>query len=381
MIYLDNAATTWPKPLSVRTAVADALLRFGANPGRGGHRMAMETAQQVYACREAAAEFFGMEDPGRVVFTTNCTAALNLVIKGLLLQGGHAVVSDMEHNSVLRPLTALKERGVSYSVASVCEGDTHQTVENFKRCIRPDTRLVLCTHASNVFGTVLPIREIGKLAHRMGVLFAVDAAQSAGVLPINMERDHIDFLCVPGHKGLYGPMGTGMLLCRSSEPLYTVWEGGTGNRSLELVQPDELPERLESGTLNVPGICGLHAGLRWVARQGVRTLEQHENTLLHYFVSLSKNTPSLKFYADMLHEKERAPLLSINLNGKTSEETARMLAMEDVAVRAGLHCAPAAHAHGNTLPDGTVRIAPGAFTSQKDMEALHKILIKISRKP
>lgn len=380
MTYLDNAATTWPKPPMVRQAMQTALERYGANPGRGGHAMAMKTAEEVYTCRETAAELFGLDDPTRVIFTSNCTMSLNVVIKGILGGGGHAVVSDMEHNSVIRPLEALAERGVTYSTAVVSDDDPAQTVENFRRCIRPDTRLILCTHASNVFGTVLPIGEIGRLAHRYGIPFAVDAAQSAGILPIHMQKDEIDFLCMPGHKGLYGPMGTGLLLCREERQLHTLMEGGTGSRSLQKQQPDELPDRFESGTVNVPGICGLHAGLRWLRRRGIDTVARHETAVMCRFYDLVRNAPAIRLYTPRPALHRSVPLLSLNVRGLSSEETAAMLGEQGIAVRAGLHCAPSAHAHAGTLPGGTVRVAPSAFTTVADVENAYKNLMKISRK-
>ena len=253
MIYLDNAATTWPKPSCVREAVRQALELYGANPGRGGHAMGMAASQEIYRCRETAARFFHLENPAHVVFTLNCTMALNMVLKGLLCEGGHIVVSSLEHNAVMRPLKALSAGAPVYSVATVVPENPEETVRNFRRCITPQTKALLCIHASNVFGCRLPIRRIGEMAHRLGLLFIVDAAQSAGVLPVDMEADHIDYLCVPGHKGLYGPMGTGMLLCGPDTPLPTLMEGGTGSQSLLLDQPEELPDRLESGTVNTPG--------------------------------------------------------------------------------------------------------------------------------
>ena len=381
MIYLDNAATTWPKPPSVKAAMAYALERYGANPGRSGHALSLDTARAVYRCREVAAEFFGLDDPSRVIFTPNCTASLNIVIKGLLMRGGHAVISDLEHNSVVRPLEALAENGVEYSVASVVEGDDERTVENFKKCLRPTTKLILCTHASNVFGTVLPIAKIGKLARESQIPFAVDAAQSAGILPINMEQDEIDYLCVPGHKGLYGPMGTGLLLCRDRRELYTLMQGGTGSRSLSLVQPHELPDRLESGTINVPGICGLEAGVRWVNRQNVDAVRHHETRLVRQLYDSLCRLPAVELYTEDPSVQPRAPLLSFNVVGRKSEEVAALLSNEGIAVRAGLHCAPMAHRRMGTLPSGTVRIAPSAFTTKEEIQNLVKILIKMSRKP
>jgi cysteine desulfurase family protein len=343
--------------------------------------MAMTTAQQVYNCREAAAELFGIADPSRVIFTPNCTMALNIVIKGILSGGGHAVVSDMEHNSVIRPLEAMAQFGVSYNTAAVCEADPARTVENFRRCIRPSTRLILCTHASNVFGTVLPIREIGKMAHDHGIPFAVDAAQSAGILSIHMERDHIDFLCTPGHKGLYGPMGTGMLICHGKQSLTTLVEGGTGSRSLLAAQPEELPDRFESGTLNVPGICGLHAGMAWIRRQGISSVALHEMNLMQRLYDLVCEDERIMVYTKRPEMGASVPVLSLNIVGMSSEETASRLSAQGVAVRAGLHCAPSAHTHAHTLPGGTVRLAPSVFTRRADVENVYKILIIIARKP
>ena len=381
MIYLDNAATTWPKPPQVEQMMGEALRRYGANPGRGGHPMAMKTAERVYACRELLADTFGLDDPTRVVFTANCTGALNAVIKGLLAEGGHAVISDMEHNSVVRPLEVLSVRGVTYTKVNVCEADEDRTVENFSSAVRPDTRLILCTHASNVFGTIVPIQKIGQLARQLGIPFAVDAAQSAGILPIHMETDGIDYLCMPGHKGLYGPMGTGVLLCRDNRPLYTVTEGGTGSVSLSAEQPKELPDRLESGTLNVPGICGLYGGVCQVRQWGLRQICCHEQYLMKRLYETIAHHPNIVVYTPYPNDGKTVPIVSLNVVGIPAEETAARLSDEGVAVRAGLHCAPSAHAHAGTLPYGTVRISPSMFTSEKEIKKVCELLIKISRNP
>ena len=245
-VYFDNAATTWPKPLVVRKAVQKALTDYGANPGRSGYKMGLAASREIYRCRETAAEFFNLKNPSNVVFVQNCTLALNIVIKGLLRNGGHVIVSDLEHNAVMRPLYAISNYLTTYSTAGISPENTDETVEVFRRCIRPDTKAIICLHASNVFGTRLPIREIGRLARRHGIKFVVDAAQSAGVLPIDMQADCIDYLCVPGHKGLYGPMGIGMLLCGSEQLLPPFIEGGTGSYSIEFGQPSELPDRFET---------------------------------------------------------------------------------------------------------------------------------------
>ena len=309
MIYLDNAATTWPKPSCVREAVRQALELYGANPGRGGHAMGMAASQEIYRCRETAARFFHLENPAHVVFTLNCTMALNMVLKGLLCEGGHIVVSSLEHNAVMRPLKALSAGAPVYSVATVVPENPEETVRNFRRCITPQTKALLCIHASNVFGCRLPIRRIGEMAHRLGLLFIVDAAQSAGVLPVDMEADHIDYLCVPGHKGLYGPMGTGMLLCGPDTPLPTLMEGGTGSQSLLLDQPEELPDRLESGTVNTPGICGLRAGMEWVMKMGVDRIGRHEIRLMAMLYDRIGSIPGLRLYTPRPRLEAAAPVL------------------------------------------------------------------------
>ena len=377
MIYLDNAATTYPKPPSVPMAVSDAFRRYGANPGRGRHPMAMASAEQVFACREEAARLFGAADPLHVVFTAGCTASLNTVIHGLLGGGGHVVISDLEHNAVIRPLHAID--GVTVTEAEVTEGDEERTLAAFRRAIRPQTRLILCTHASNVTGTRLPIRRIGALAHECGIPFAVDAAQSAGVLPVNVAADHVDFLCVPGHKGLYGPMGTGLLIC-GDVPLRPLMQGGTGSVSRSPIQPSDLPDRLESGTLAGPSICGLLAGLRFVRRQGTECIAAHETTVMRRFYDVVAGEPSVRLYTARPDITRAVPLVTLCVEGQSSEQTAAYLADAGVAVRAGLHCAPSAHRRLGTLQSGAVRFCPSRFTSVSEAETAAKILCKIARK-
>ncbi len=380
MLYWDNAATTWPKPPAVRQAVAAALQDYGANPGRGGHRMGMAASEQVYVCREAAAAFFGLPDPAGVIFVLNCTAALNTVIHGVLGNGGRVLISDLEHNAVLRPLHALPPAGRRYDIAR-WSPDEDETVENFRRAIRPDTRLLLCTHASNVFGVTLPIQRLAELAHSHGLVFCVDAAQTAGVLPLDMQAYGIDYLCVAAHKGLYAPMGTGMLLCRdTARPLPPLVRGGTGSLSLHPEQPTELPDRLESGTPNVPGICGIAAGIRFVQQQGRETIYQHELRLLQRVYDRLNGVPGIQLYTPRPEAGRSAPVLSLNVQGLKSEELAEQLDTAGVAVRAGLHCAPLAHRHFGTLPDGTARLAPSAFTTPQQAEAICKLFIQIAQK-
>ncbi len=374
LIYLDNAATTWPKPLCVRQAMLESMEQYGANPGRGGHAMSLRASEEVYRCREAAARLFHLANPAGVVFTMNCTMSLNIVLKGLLKNGGHVVVSSLEHNAVMRPLTALSVRRPVYTAAKVVPGDDDETVDNFRRCITPFTKAIVCTHASNVFGLRLPIRRLGRLAREYGLLFVVDGAQSAGVLPIDMQRDCIDYLCVPGHKGLYGPMGTGMLLCGPEKPLPTLIEGGTGSQSLLLTQPDELPDRLESGTVNLPGICGLRAGMEWVMQQGIENIGREEIWHLSMLYEHLSRMPRVQLYVPRPSLDRSAPVLSFNLDGQKSEKIAARLDEAGIAVRAGLHCAPSAHRQFHTLPDGTVRMAPSLFTTDEEIERTCKIL-------
>ena len=379
MIYWDNAATTYPKPAAVQQAVAEALQQYGANPGRGGHAMSLATSEQLYRCREAAAAFFGLSDPTGVIFTPNCTAGLNLVIRGLLADGGRVVISDLEHNAVWRPVHGLSPRFPRYDVAA-WDADEEVLVENFRRAIRADTRLIVCTHASNVFGVTFPVRRLAELAHRYGLLLCVDAAQSAGVLPIHMEEDGIDYLCVAAHKGLYAPMGTGLLLCRERERISPLLRGGTGSYSRLPEQPHELPDRLESGTPNTPGLCGLLAGLEFVRAQRRERIYRHELGLLQQLYDRLRELPGIRLYTPRPAVGRSAPVLSLNVEGVPSEQVGEALAAAQIAVRAGLHCAPLAHTRFGTLPDGTVRLAPSAFSTANEVEQICKFFIHFTQK-
>lgn len=378
MIYWDNAATTWPKPPSVIQATTAALRRYGANPGRAGHRLSIETAAQVYECRREVAAFFGLQDETGVIFTKNCTESLNLVIRSLLEQGGRAVISDLEHNAVMRPLAALG-RLPRYDVAAWSPNE-EETIANFRRAIRPDTKLLLCTHASNVFGVTLPIRRLGQLAQECGLLFCVDAAQSAGVLPLDMEKDHIDYLCVAPHKGLYAPMGTGLLLCRERKKVLPMIRGGTGSFSLDLTQPKDLPERLESGTLNLPGIVGMRAGMSFVRSKGRDVIYRHEIRLLGNLYDRLKDMKHIVLYTPRPVLGQCAPVMSVNVASMSSEVIAGWLDDCGIAVRAGLHCAPCAHRRFGTLPEGTVRFAPSAFSTPAQMEKISELFANFTEK-
>ncbi len=379
MIYLDNAATTYPKPPQVRRAVAEAMVFYGANPGRGGHDLSLQTAQQVYACRETVASLFGLDNPAQVVFTANCTMALNFVIKGTLRRGQHAVVSDVEHNSVVRPLEALKSMGVTYTTVPINPHKPEETALAFAQAIQPNTGLIVCTHASNVLGYRVPIEEIAKIAARRNIPFAVDAAQSGGILPIDMAHQPIDYVCLPGHKGLYGPMGTGLLLCRGSRQLATLIEGGSGTQSFLPNQPEELPERLESGTLNVPGICGLNAGVQWLKKHGIQTVAMHETRMMQTLYDRLMDTPNIRVYTERPDLSVCVPMITVNVKHLQSEQTAALLNQAGIATRAGLHCAPSAHRRMGTTQSGAVRFCPSAFTTRQDVEYVYKKLLEIAR--
>lgn len=369
MIYLDNAATTYPKPPAVRQAVDTALRRFGANPGRGGYAMSMAAAEEIYACRKEVSDYFGGPGPENVVFPLNCTQALNMVLKGWLRPGDHVVVSDLEHNAVMRPLEALAQRGISFTAAHVTIGDHNATVDAFRRSLTAKTRLVLCTHASNVLGARLPVERIAALCREYRIPVALDCAQSAGILPIDMADMGIDFICAAGHKGLYGPMGTGILVAADGSRLDTILEGGTGSSSLSMKQPEEMPEHLESGTLNVPGICGLRAGLRFVRERGGRIF-RHEMEYITRLYDRLKRIPEVELYTPRPEPLYFAPVLSCNIRGLTSEEAGALLGKQGIAVRAGLHCAPAAHGSIGTLERGTVRMAPSAFSDFAEIDVV-----------
>lgn len=374
MIYWDNAATTWPKPPEVFQAVGQAL-RDGANPGRAGHKMAMKTAEKVYECRQEAADFFGLSDPAGVVFAANCTTAINMVVSGLLSKGGHVVTSDVEHNAVMRPLYAYG----NYSTAAWA-ADEDETVENFRRAIRADTKLIVCTHCSNVFGVVLPIAKLGAMAHRYDILFCVDAAQSGGVLPIDMERDGIDYLCVAPHKGLYAPMGTGLLLCREMSLIEPFVRGGTGSHSLDFSQPAVLPDRLESGTLNYPGIAGISAGLRFVRRKGRDNIYRHELSCLQHVYRRLKGCRGISLYTPKPVAGQAGSVMSLNVDGYSSEEIGAIMNQNGVAIRTGWHCAGAAHRRFGTADSGTVRLAPSAFSTLDEADRISEFFLRIAEK-
>ncbi len=377
MIYLDNAATTYPKPQSVIKAVDDALKK-SANPGRSGHSLSQNTAVSVYQVREKLKDMFSAPSVENVIFTLNCTHAINYVLKGLLKSGDRIVTSSFEHNAVMRPLEKLKKQGVHVDIAEAYPDDKEATVRSFSRLINTNTKLVICTAASNVIGLKMPIKEIGMMCKQFGTSFCVDAAQLAGICDINMKECNIDYLCIAAHKGLYAPMGTGVLITKDNR-LETIIEGGTGTASIMLDQPNDLPEMLESGTINVPGIIGIGAGIDFVKSKGFDKIYSHEMGLVKRLYKQLKSTPGVKLYTPE-PDDNYAPVLSFNINGLNSVESASKLNSLGFATRAGLHCAPFAHKRIGTIESGTVRICPSVFTSSQDIEKFAAAVRQVSAK-
>lgn len=377
MIYFDNAATSFPKAPGVMAAMRSALTQYGANPGRGGHDMSIKTAQAVYHVREAAANLFGVTNPEQVIFTNNCTHSLNTVIHGVLNPGDHVILSDLEHNSVIRPVYHLSKRGVVFDIAQTVPGDDAQTLKAFAKLINGRTKLMICTHGSNVFGVCMPVRKLAEMAKRAGVLFLVDAAQTAGVLDLSAEEDGIDFICAPGHKGLYGPTGTGVLIINSQAKPTPLMQGGTGSFSYEYEQPDFCPDCYESGTINTLGILGLGAGLAYVAARTPQKIYDYEMCLAaHIYDALSRNS-RVELYTQPPKMGESLPVISFNVQGQTGEQTAAQLNEMGFALRGGLHCSPLAHRKYGTIERGTARISVSCFNTPHDAEMLCAAIKKL----
>ncbi len=380
MIYLDNAATTYPKPQVVRNAVSESF-SYCANPGRAGHRLSIKASEVVYSCREKLCELFKFNKPENVILTQSCTFALNTVIKGVLRKGDHVVISSLEHNSVLRPVEKLSKAGIiTYSVAEVFEADDDRTLDSFRKSMKDNTKLVVCTHASNVFGIRLPITRIGALCHYYGALFCVDAAQTAGLVDINLTELPVDFLCVAGHKSLYGPMGTGALIINCDNIPDSIFEGGTGSSETGYGQPQLLPDKFESGTLNLIGIAGLSTGVDFVAKRKISNVFLQEMRLISKLYHKLSENKNIVLYTKQPELNHHVPLLSFNIKGMDSEETAHLLDKHfGIAVRAGSHCSPLAHEYMKTDSIGTVRVCPSVFTSESDINALINSIYWLSK--
>ena len=360
-IYLDNAATSWPKPDCVPIAMTEAIRKYGGNPGRGGHKLTLAAGELLYDVRDRTASFFGCEDAFRVSFTQNITMAINLVLTGFLCTGDHVLISPMEHNAVMRPLKAM---GIEYTVLP-CDSEGKVLLSEIVSLIRAETKLIIICHESNVSGVIQPLRDIGMIARENGLFLLADCAQSAGHIPLNVENDCIDFLCFTGHKGLFGPTGTGGVVFGSRADITQIGplvRGGTGSLSESFDQPDFLPDRFESGTQNVCGLAGLNAGIKWIEEQGIENLAQHGKRLISRLRQGLSEIPGIHCYSG------EGPVLSITIDHTDNGTAAAELEERwGIMTRIGLHCAPLAHKTLGTFPSGTIRFAVSPFNTEDEI--------------
>ena len=368
MIYFDNAATTWPKPDIVYYTADTVAKRHGGNAGRGGNAMAVAAAEEIYNCRCALASFFGAQ-PENIIFTLNTTYAINMAIKSSVRQGSHILISDIEHNSVLRPIIELTKRGViTYDIFD-SSGDADNVMESIRRHIRSNTRMIVCTHMSNIVPVTLPIAKIGSFCRDRGICFIVDAAQSAGFLDINVEEMKIDALCIPGHKGLYGMQGCGALVLGDNAGEYfkrTFIEGGSGSDSSLPHMPEYTPDRYEAGTIPAHTIAALRAGVEWINTRGISDIRQHETSICTDIIKRLKKNPNVKLYYEDSYDDGTYNIVLFNIKGIPPTEVSTLLNERGICARAGLHCAPMAHKKIGTYPEGAVRISCGVFNTERE---------------
>ncbi len=383
MVYFDNAATSWPKPETVYRAMDHCMREVGANPGRSGHKMSVEAERIVLNARELLAEIFSVEDSSRIILTFNATDSLNLAIKGMLRPGDHAITSSFEHNSVIRPLRGMEAAGVITLTTVPNSPEGYLDPLDVERAIRPNTRLVAIIHASNVTGTLMPVIEIGEILRKYPhVYYLVDAAQTAGVVPISVKELQAHLLAFPGHKGLLGPQGTGGLyVAEGIEAIMPpLKEGGTGSLSEKEIHPDFLPDKYESGTKNTVGLAGLAAGLEFVKEQGIENIHRKEQVLTQRLNEGLRRIKKVKVYGPCDANKQTA-VVSINIEGLRSNEVGYYLDQEyEIMTRVGLHCAPIAHRSIGTAPGGTVRLSPGYFSAEADVDYVCQAVAGIVKK-
>ena len=379
MIYLDNAATSWPKPESVYRAMDEFLRHNGGSPGRGAHSMTTAAAKIIEEARLLTARFINAPDKDRVVFTYNCTDSLNTGLKGLLKPSDHVITSSLEHNSIMRPLRKLEQQGVKVSKLSPGSNDDFVSPQDIEKAITKETKLVVMTHASNVTGVVQPIEEYGAITRHRNVIFMVDAAQTAGKYQLDVQAANIDLLAFSGHKGVFGPPGTGILYIGERVNLDTVREGGTGTHSKLEEQPSELPYKFECGTLNTVGISGLGAGLKYISVEGLAKILAHEQSLTDLLLDGLSRIPKVTVYRTKGISKQ-GPIVSFNFDGVVPGEAGALLDQAfDIKVRTGLHCAPSAHRTFDTYPLGTVRLSPGYFNTVEEINFTLEAIKKIAR--
>ncbi len=379
-IYFDNAATSYPKPPAVLESVIDFFKNVGANPGRSGHRLSVEAARLIYQARESLAELFKAGDPLRVVFTHNATHAINMALFGLLKPGDHVITGSMEHNSVARPLRHLEKLGVELTVISADSKTSLIDPADFKASLRKKTKLIVTLHGSNVTGAIMDIKGIGRVAKEAGAFFMVDAAQTAGCFEIDVNEMNVDILAFTGHKALFGPQGTGGLYIKEGIDLVPTIFGGTGSASESDLQPGFLPDSLESGTPNTPGLSGLCAGVDFVLAEGVDKIRTHELNLIRVMEGGLSKIDGLLQPVRIL-EESRLPIFSFNIDGLSASEVGLFLERDyDIMVRVGLHCSPWAHSTIGTHPCGTVRASLGYLSTKAEVQTFLAALEAISRR-
>ena len=380
MIYLDNAATTFPKPDCVYREIDRCMREYCANPGRGGHSMSIEAGKAVTEARDVVCEFFNIKNPMQMSFTKNTTEALNIAIKGCLKTGDHVITTCMEHNSVMRPLKTLeRDAGIQLTILNGNElGEIEP--DKVKDSIKSNTKLIVCTLSSNVNGIIMPIDEIGTIAREAGVMFLLDAAQGAGSIPVDIEAQNIDMLAFPGHKGLLGPQGTGGLFVREGIKLKSLMEGGTGSNSENTYQPDIMPDLLESGTLNTPGIIGLYNGIKYIRCRSLEEIGNYKYTLINRLIEGIKDIEGIILYS-VCEKRRNSGIAAINLDGCDSTEMSYILDKDyGIATRAGLHCAPCAHKTLGTGKTGIVRFSVGCFNTIEEIDITIDAVKQISKK-
>lgn len=366
MIYLDNAATTMQKPEEVIQAVAEALRSMG-NAGRGAHGASLQASRTIYDTREKLCQFFGGTDARRLVFTSNSTESLNTAIKGVLNPGDHVITTMLEHNSVLRPLYEMEEKGVELTIIKSDEMG-RLDYEALEQAIRTDTKAIVCTHGSNLTGNRVDIERVGKLAKKAGALFIVDASQTAGVFPIDVEMMHIDILCFTGHKGLLGPQGTGGMYVREGVEVRPLKSGGSGVQTYNKKHPSQMPTALEAGTMNGHGIAGLHAAIEYIERVGIDTIRNREQECMWKFYEGVRKIPQVKIYGDFT-QKDRCPIVSLNIGEYDSSEVSDALLTDyNISTRPGAHCAPLMHEALGTVEQGAVRFSFSHYTTDEEVK-------------
>ncbi len=379
-VYLDNSATSWPKPSTVVKAISNYLTNYGASPGRSGHQFALKADREVFETRELIGNFFNVPETGHNIFTSNSTYALNFAIKGILKRGDHVITSSIEHNSVIRPLRYLeKELGIEITIIN-CDDKGNIDFKQLEDSIKNNTKLVVTIHGSNVLGNILPLNKIGNICEKRNIIYLVDVAQTAGYVPIDMQKDKIDIISFTGHKKLYGPPGIGGLCFKENIDIKAMIQGGSGSISEMETHPEFYPDRLEAGTKNTVGIIGLKAGIQFLQKKGIDKIRKDVGSITSYFINKLLEINEVKLYGPDANE-ERLPVISLNINNMLSSDLAYQLDKEyGIMIRVGLHCSPLAHKTNGTFPDGTARFSLGCFNTEEEINytinALKNIIIK-----